>query len=501
MGGPFLLSTAHCLLPTPVNLRMPAGITLEVLLVLAAFFLLLCVVASKISAKLGIPALLLFLCIGMLAGSDGPGGIEFTDLALTKSLGTLALAFILFAGGLETNWQAIRPIALKGLALSTIGVVVTCISVGAFVHYVLKFPPLPSLLLGAVVSSTDAAAIFGVLKSSGIRLKHNITELLEFESGTNDPVAIFLTITLTSMITEPGFSATTIIPRLLLEMPLGAVIGWLGAKGAVWLINRIRLEYDGLYPVITLATVCLVFGGSAWIHGNPFLAVYVAGISMGSQNFLHRLALTQFHDAMAWITQIGVFLLLGLLVFPSQLPSVAFSGVLLSLFLIFVARPVAVFASLALSKMQKRTKLFIAWAGLRGAVPIILATFPALAGVNEATEIFNLVFFVVLTSVLIQGTTLRPLAKLLSVSRPASSTSGMKPASGGDLLEITLVEGSKAVGLQVVELGLPPTALIVLLTRAGSQYVPQGSTVLQIGDRILVATRRSDHKELRDRFI
>lgn len=470
------------------------------MLVLIAFFLLLCVVASKVSAKLGIPALLLFLCIGMLAGSDGPGGIAFTDLSLTKSLGTLALAFILFAGGLETNWQAVRPVALKGLSLSTIGVVVTCVGVGAFVHYVLKFPPLPSLLLGAVVSSTDAAAIFGVLKSSGIRLKHNITELLEFESGTNDPVAIFLTITLTSMITEPGFSAASILPKLLLEMPLGAAVGWVGARGAVWLINRIRLEYDGLYPIITLATVCMVFGGSSWLHGNAFLAAYVAGITMGSCNFLHRLALIQFHDALAWITQIGVFLLLGLLVFPSQLPAVAGQGLVLSLFLILFARPLAVFASLAFSKMQKRTKLFIAWAGLRGAVPIILATFPALAGVQEAPKIFNLVFFVVLTSVLIQGTTLRQLAKLLSVVRPPSTTSGMKPASGEDLLEVVLAPGSRAIGKQVVELGLPSTALIVLLTRAGAQYVPQGSTILMEGDRILVATRRSDHDELRRRF-
>lgn len=480
---------------------MPFGASLGLILVLCAAFLLVCVVASKISAKSGIPALVLFLGIGMLAGSDGPGGIHFSDMALTKTLGTLALAFILFAGGLETNWQTLKKVALKGAALSTIGVAITCALIGAFAHYVLKLPPMIGLLLGAVVSSTDAAAIFGVLRSSGTRLKHNLTPLLEFESGTNDPVAVFLTIAMTEIVKHPGTSMVNFIPELLIEMPLGFAIGLVAGWGAVALINRVRLEYDGLYSIITVATVCFAFGGAEVLHGNPFLAVYVAGVTMGSRKFLHRLALIQFHDAIAWLTQIVMFVVLGLLVYPRQLLDVAVPGLLLSLFLIFVARPVSVGVALLLSKMPFRSKVFVSWAGLRGAVPIILATFPAIAGVPEAQMIFNLVFFIVLTSVLIQGSTLRPFARLLGVGVDRNpDESDLTPASNEDLLEVSVQPGSRTVGRQVVDLGLPPTALIVLLTRNDESYIPRGSTVLAEGDKMLIATRLQDREELKKRF-
>lgn len=480
---------------------MPQALPLEVWLVIVAFFLLLCVAASKVSAKLGVPSLLFFLGIGMLAGSDGPGGVHFDNMEVTKALGSVALAFILFGGGLENNWQTLKPVAARAISLSTIGVAVTCALVGSFAHYALSLPWLPALLLGAIVSSTDAAAIFGVLRSSGIRLKHNITPLLEFESGTNDPVAIFLTLALTSLVQKPETPIASFVPMLLLEMPLGAAIGLVCGRFAVSLINRIRLEYDGLYPVITVATACLSFGGAHFIHGNPFLAVYIAGVVMGSRNFLHRLQLIQFHDALAWILQIVMFVVLGLLVFPSQLPAVVVPGILLSLFLIFVARPAAVFAALATAKMQKRTKFFIAWAGLRGAVPIILAIFPAIAGVPQAQTLFNLVFFIVLSSVLIQGTTLRAFARMLSVVAPNPSVQDrLKPAASEDLLEVEIAASSWSVGKQVVELGLPPTALIVLLKRAGQSYVPQGASVIEAGDRLLVATRRDDEADLIRRF-
>lgn len=478
----------------------PGGPALEVWLVIVAAFLFVCVIASKISAKLGIPALVLFLGIGMLAGSDGPGGIAFDDMALTKSLGTIALAFILFAGGLDTTFSTLRPVIWRSVSLSTLGVVVTAGLVGLFAHYLLNLPPLVALLLGAVVSPTDAAAVFGVLRSSGLKLKHNITPLLELESGTNDPVAIFLVIGITDLLIHPGASVPALIGHLFLEMPLGFAVGLIAGYGAAIIINRIRLEYDGLYPIITIATVCFAFGGAHLIQGNPFLAVYVAGVTMGSRNFLHRLNLIQFHDAIAWLTQIVMFAVLGLLVFPTDLAKVAVPGMILSLFLILVARPAAVFIALLFARMQKRTKFFVSWAGLRGAVPIILATFPAIAGVPEAPLIFNLVFFIVVTSVLMQGTTIRLLAKRLSVAAIERPATYLRKSAHEDLLEIRLEEGSGSIGKQVVDLGLPSTALIVLLKRGKNSYIPQGSTVLREGDVMLVATRREDREELKRFF-
>lgn len=476
------------------------GFSLELWMVIVAAFLLVCVFASKVSAKLGIPALILFIGVGMLAGSDGPGGIAFDDMSLTKTLGTIALAFILFAGGLDTTFSDVKPVLRKGLSLATLGVMITAGIVGLFAHYALKMPPLVAMLLGAVVSSTDAAAVFGVMRNAGVRLKHQITPLLEFESGTNDPVAVFLVIGITDLIVDPTASIGSKLLAMLFEMPIGLLVGVLAGYGAVAIINRLRLEYDGLYPVITTATVCLAFGAAYFAFGNPFLAVYAAGVTMGSRNFVHRLNLIQFHDAVAWLTQIVMFVLLGLLVFPSELVNVAVPGLLLSLVLILVARPVAVFISLLGSRMQKRTKFFISWAGLRGAVPIILATFPAIEGVPEAPMIFNLVFFIVVSSVLIQGTMIRRMAHWLSVAAPQTERADTRSQTQADLLEIRLEPGSRAVSKQVVNLGMPSTALIVLLKRGDQSYIPQGSTVLREGDLLLVATRREDHEDLKTLF-
>ena len=480
---------------------MQSGSTLAVAMVVTALFLLACVVASKVSSKSGVPALVLFLAIGMIAGSDGVGGIHFTDFGVAKTVGTIALAFILFAGGLDTTWATLRPVMWRGLSLSVVGVAVTCSLVGAFAHFALRLPWPTSLLLGAVVSSTDAAAVFGVLRSSSLKLKHKVGPLLEFESGTNDPLAVFLTLGMTDLIAHPGTSFVSLLPKLIVEMPLGLALGYLCGIASVAIINRIRLAHDGLYAVISIACVCFAFGGAELIHGNPYIAVYVAGVTMGSRNFIHRLALIQFHDAIAWITQIVMFVVLGLLVFPKELLHVAVPGLALSLFLILVARPVAVFLALSFAKTKARTKLFVSWAGLRGAVPIVLATFPALAQVPGASTIFNLVFFIVLTSVLIQGTGMKFVARKLNISATARPKApDLKAAEQDELLDVTLSAGAHAAGLRVVDLGLPQTALIVLMTRGPESYIPQGSTVLEPGDRILVATRRQDQDELRKLF-
>ncbi|MCW5936810.1 MAG: potassium/proton antiporter [Fimbriimonadaceae bacterium] len=471
-------------------------------LLVAGMFLLLCVLASKASTKLGVPALVVFLALGMLAGSDGPGRIPFDNFEIASYVGSVALAFILFSGGLDSNWTDLRRVARPGLLLATLGVLVTAGLVGLFAHFFLGLPITLGLLLGAVVSSTDAAAIFGVLRGSGFRLKHRITPLLEFESGANDALAVFLVVALTQVAVDPNATAWGMIPSLLVQMPLGAAIGYVVGLGAVWAINRIRLEYDGLYPVVTVAAACLAFGGAGALGGNPFLSVYVAGVALGSRTFVHRISLRQFHDAAGWLMQIVMFVLLGLLSFPSQLPPVALSALALSLFLIFVARPVAVAASLAPFRIARRAQVFVAWAGLRGAVPIVLATIPVVRGVPNAVHLFHLVFFIVLTSVLLQGTLLRPLARALRVLSPIGRepAEDMREVGGKNLLETTVAPGSPADGSQVVELRMPPTALLVLLTRDGRSYVPRGSTVLAAGDRILIATRRDDEDEILARF-
>ncbi|HVL40354.1 MAG TPA: potassium/proton antiporter [Fimbriimonadaceae bacterium] len=477
------------------------NVPLQIVLGIAGIFLLLCVIASKASTKLGVPALVLFLGVGMLAGSDGIGGIQFSDAGLAKTLGTIALAFILFSGGLDTRWEVIKPVVLRGVSLATVGVVATAALVGLFTHYVLGFGLIEGLLLGAVVSSTDAAAVFGVLRSRSVQLKHRITPLLEFESGSNDPLAVFMTVGLTELALNSEANPWHLLPSLLLQLPVGIAVGYAVGIAAAWVINRVRLEYDGLYPVVTIAAACISFGIAYVLRGNEFMSVYIAGLTLGNRNFLRKVTLLQFHEAIAWLMQITMFVVLGLLVFPKQVLEVALPGLALSAFLMLVARPLAVFLSLAFSRMKKRTKFFISWAGLRGAVPIILATFPLLEEVPVSNTIFNLVFFVVLTSVAIQGTTLAPMARWLGVVHSGREVaSDMRPARNSEIMEVIVEADSPADGRQVVELALPPTSLLVLLKRGGTSYIPRGGTVLRPGDIVMIATRREDHEDLRSRF-
>lgn len=465
-------------------------------LLLGSLFLIISVFASKLSSRLGVPALVLFVGIGMLAGSEGPGRIPFEDFALTKQIGMILLAYILFAGGLDTSWKHLRPVVWRGLALSTIGVICTTALVGAFAHYVLGLRLIDGLLLGAIVASTDSAAIFSSLRGGGMSLKPGLAPLLEVESGTNDPLAVFLTASLTEFAVHPETPLLKLIPALLTQMPIGVAVGFVVGKGTVWLLNHIRLEYDGLYSVITLASVGITYGAAALAGGNAFIAVYAVGVTMGSHVFRHKTSLSEFHDGIAWLLQIVVFLSLGLLVFPSQILPTIGAGIVFAAFLLLIARPAAVFLSLALARMEVKPKMFVAWAGLRGAFPIILGTFPVLAGLQSGHLIFNLVFFVVLVSVLIQGSTLRKAATLLGVTAESSPSSSIGPHAT-ELLKVELGDDSPANGKQVIELGLPSTAFLVSLTRGPESLTPCGSTVLASGDTILVASRRDDYEELR----
>jgi cell volume regulation protein A len=476
--------------------------SIEQILLASGVLLLAAILGSKASSKLGVPALLLFLLLGMLAGSEGPGGIPFDDARLAQSLGVVALIFILFSGGFGTDWSHIRPVLWEGLSLATVGVAITVAAVGCFAKFAFGVGWLEAILLGALVASTDAAAVFSVLGSSGVSLKGKIKPLLELESGSNDPMAVFLTVALIHLYGHPDESVYRLIPRFFLEMGVGAVFGWFMGKLTAVLINRLKLESDGLYPVVTVTCVMLTYSLTAMLHGSGFLAVYVAGLALGNGDLIHKRSLIRFHDGLAWLVQIGMFLTLGLLVFPSRLLPVAGMSLALSAFLIFVARPAGVFASLLFAGRGTREKLLISWVGLRGAAPIILATFPLVAGMPKADLFFDVVFFVVITSVLLQGTLIPQVARRLGLespgerSRPSPLEFAPTSKTMSELIEIPLAQDSPANGRRVLDLGLPKSALIVLVGRGEDYIAPRGTTVVESGDQLLVLADKREIPEL-----
>lgn len=464
----------------------------EYILLGATVLLIICIFASKASSVLGIPSLLIFLGIGMLAGSDGPGGIHFDDPVLAQSLGVVALSFILFSGGLDTRWESIRPVLWKGAALSTFGVLLTAVLVGWFAVAVTGFNLREGLLLGAIVSSTDAAAVFSILRSKNVSLRSPLKPLLELESGSNDPMAVFLTLGFINLLITPGFSVASMVPLFIWQVAIGAAIGYGMGKAMAFVINWLQLEYDGLYPVLSLALVLFTYSFSYALGGNGFLSVYLAGIVLGNAEFLKKRSIISFHDGLAWLMQITMFLALGLLVFPTHLVPIIGVGLLISFFLIFVARPVSVFLTLAFFRVPVRAKLLVSWVGLRGAVPIVLATFPYVAGMEEADLIFNIVFFIVLTSALVQGSTIPLVAKLLKVAEPFAPEKVQDIAEQikNELTPVEILPGSKAIGKKVVDAGLPKGTLIVFIWRDDRFIVPDGRTVFEERDKLFVLTDR-----------
>ena len=395
---------------------MPTSI--ELLFIVFSSLVILSILTIKLSNRFGIPSLVLFLAIGMLAGSDGPGGIYFDNPSLVQSVGVIALVLILFAGGLDTEWAGVRPILLKGLSLSTIGVLLTALLVGVFVSWVQEFSFVEGLLLGAIVSSTDAAAIFMVLRARNAKLPRRLTQLLELESGSNDPMAVVLTIALIRLLTEPSTSFGELVSFFVIQMAVGTVLGIAMGEIMRRSFSALDLELEGIYLVLSVAMVLLTYGLTVFLKGSGFLAVYLAGLIMQRKPFIHQQSVLRFHDGLAWLMQVTMFLMLGLQVFPVRLVPIAWGGLLISLFLIFVARPAGVHTALAFSPMPYREQILVAWAGLRGAVPIILATFPLLAGIKQADTIFHLVFFITLTSVVMQGTTIPLATRVLKIEAP-----------------------------------------------------------------------------------
>jgi potassium/hydrogen antiporter len=469
--------------------------SIDFIILFAGVLTLLGIVSSKFSARLGMPVLVLFLGLGMLAGSEGIGGIAFENYRLANSLGSIALALILFDGGLHTSLTSLRSAWRPALVLSTFGVLVTSLLTGLAAAWILNIPLLHGMLLGGIVGSTDAAAVFSVLLTSRMKLPKRLTATLEVESGSNDPMAIFLTVGLIGLITGKAETAADIGMIFVLQFGLGALSGIAVGYAAAWLVNRINLDYPGLYPILALAFGLLSYGAAAVFGGSGFLAVYVAGIVLGNSTIVFRRGIFLFHDAAAWLGQILLFVMLGLLSFPSRLASVALVGLLIALVLIFVARPLAVFLSALPFGFRPKEIIFLSWVGLKGAVPITLATFPLMAGVPGSELLFNVVFFVVLVSAVTQGWSLPTMARWLGLGQPSDPSPPISVEINalrhvdGDIVEYTVSAAARIAGVTLRDIALPDGAVVTLVVRNDTVIMPRGSTSLLIGDHVFIALK------------
>lgn len=474
------------------------SLNIENILLIGSLLLLVSIIAGKTSYRFGVPTLILFLAVGMLSGSEGLGGIRFDDPQIAQFIGIVSLNFILFSGGLDTNWHQVKPVLWQGITLSTVGVLITAISLGTFVWLITDFSLVESLLLGSIVSSTDAAAVFSILRSKSLSLKKNLRPTLELESGSNDPMAYVLTIAFLTLVVHQDMSVVSIIPLFLQQMVFGAILGYVFGRISKLIINRIKLDFEGLYPVLVIALMFLTFSATNFVGGNGFLAIYICAVYLGNQNLIHKRTILKVYDGLAWLMQIVLFLTLGLLVFPSHILPVVGIGLLVSVFLIIIARPLSVFFSLLPFRMPIRSRFYISWVGLRGAVPIVFATYPLLAGIDKADMIFNIVFFVSVSSVLLQGTTLGIVAKWLGVAdkkkETTSSSSEVFKAEypTASMQEIIIAPNAYAVNKTIAELSFPKSANIAMIHRDGNYLTPTGSTVLAANDILVVLSNNEE---------
>jgi potassium/hydrogen antiporter len=461
------------------------------------------VVLALGAARTGLPVLVAFLGLGMLLGSDGPGGIAFDDADLARRVGTAGLGLILYEGGLQTSWRRLREVAAPAALLSTVGVVVSTLVTGVAAHLLFSLSWLEAILLGAVVASTDAAAVFATLRSTHVRRR--LARTLEAESGGNDPMAIALTLGLIAWIERPDtYGIGDLILLVTRQIGLGLLVGAVLGAAAMWLFARIPQAIGVFAPVASIAAAALAFGAADTVGGSGFLAVYLVGLAVGSTPSRYRRQLVAFHAGVAFIAQVALFIVLGLLVFPHDLPHVALRGLALAFLLVFVARPAAVWASTALSSYTNRERLLLGWAGLRGAVPIVLATFALSSNVPDNETIFNAVFFVVLVSTIAQGTTLERLARRLGLvsSTPAVPEAPLEVGAMSELelVHFTVAPGDAVNGSAVSELGLPRNALIAVINRNSEAIPPRGSTRVQDGDHLFVLVPRKNRADLEDVF-
>lgn len=471
------------------------------ILFIAAILLISAVFLNKIGGKFGVPSLIIFILVGILAGSDGILGIYFENYLMAQFVGIVAISYILFMGGLSIDIKELKPVCKEGSMLATLGVFLTGVIVGICSYFVSDLPILECMLLGGIISSTDAAAVFGVLRSKNISLANNLKPLLEFESGSNDPMAVFLTLGIIGLITGE-LNGLGLVFDFFKQMILGIAFGYLIGKGTAWIINKIWLEYDSLHVVITLATVLFTYSAISIIGGNGFIGVYICGLTMAGLKFVNKRTLIKSHDAIAWLMQIVMFLILGLLVNFKDGFAFTKQAFLIALILTFIARPIAVFLTTLPFKRSFNEKLMISWVGLRGAAPIVLATFPLTANIPHATEIFNIVFFVVIISVLLQGTTIPYIAKCLKVDAPLEINHGSvieyeDKDLKNKMMEFTVADKAIVVGKQLYEINLPQDSLVSLIYKKGEYIIPTGSTVIEPCDVLFILMDRTKEAEVR----
>ena len=478
----------------------------ENILLVGAILLFLSVLVGKTGAKFGVPALLLFLGVGMLAGSD-----DFDSPQIAQFIGTVALCIILFSGGMDTHYREIKPILAPGVTLATLGVLMTTIITGLFIYSLSDLLPgnfqlglLESMLLAAVMSSTDSASVFSILRSKGISLKERLRPTLELESGSNDPMAYMLTILLIQVIEIGVIDWPHSIVLLFMQLSIGAAAGFALGYAIVWIINRINVPNESLYPVLLFSCVFFVFAFTNLLQGNGYLAVYIAGLVVGNRKLVHKRSLTTFFDGFTWLFQIVMFLTLGLLVNPSELPAVAGVGLLVAIFMIVVSRPISVFTCLLpFRRFTTRARVYISWVGLRGAVPIIFATYPLMsAEIPNARMIFNIVFFVTIVSLLVQGTTVSAMARWLGLVGKSEEKEIFNVALPDEIKsamsEIELTDEALSGGNKLMNLSLPDNTLVVMVKRGEQYFVPKGHTHLQSRDRLLVIS--DNDEELRKSY-
>ncbi len=472
------------------------------LILVAAALLAAGIAASLVASRVRLPGLLLFLGVGMALGTDGLGWIDFNDYELARTIGVVALALILFEGGLTAGFEEIRPVLRPSLLLAIPGTLGTCVLCGFAASWLFDLPTLEGMLLGAIISSTDGAAIFALLRES--TLSRPLARTLEGEAGFNDPVAVLLVIGFIDWIQLPDYGVVDLLWLFVREMGIGAVVGIGVGSLAVTALRRTRLASPGLYPVATLSAAGLAFGGAATLHGSGFLAAYLAGLMLGSGRIPAKATVTVFHEGLAWVAQITMFLALGLLVFPSQLGDVWLEGTALALILVFVARPLPAIAATAFERFSAGERVVLGWAGLRGAVPVVLATFPVIDDVPGSRTFFNIVFFAVVVSTLLQGSTVEWLAQKLGVTtsepalpRPLVET-GTVRRLGAEIVEYPVGPDDAIVGQLVRELGLPRDALLSVIVRGDEALLPRGSTRIEAADRLHVMVREEVAEEMDD---
>lgn len=469
------------------------------ILLIGAVLLMAGILIQKPGYRFGIPALLLFLVVGMIFGCDGLG-VQFDDVRGAQFVGMVSLSIILFAGGLGTRIKDIKPILSPGIVLSTVGVLLTTAITGIFVWWIsglswtsIHFALLPSMLLAATMSSTDSASVFGILGAQKMNLKHNLRPTLELESGSNDPMAYLITTMLVDvLVTGDSVTVVSLLRIFLVQFVLGALLGFAFGRLGVWMLNRLNLDNRALYPIMAVAICFLTFSLTDTLGGNGYLAIYVTGIVIGNEKVSFRRETITFIDGLSWLCQIVMFLMLGLLVNPLEMWQVAGMALLIGLFMIVVARPISVFFSLIpFSNIPFKGKVFISWVGLRGAVPILFATYPVVAGLEDHHTIFNIVFFITILSLLVQGTTITSMAQYLKLSEPLLndvSDFGVEipEDSGSSLKDLYVTATMLEKGCFVRDLHLPQGQLVMMVKRDKELLVPNGQLELLEGDHLLI---------------